>query len=79
MSSCFPELESITFSCNVGVHVYEQMKCYGISQVINLTCFHFLMIIQEKLKKSQLERDQAVKGVKQDEGKTAGGRRQGDL
>ena len=38
----------------------------------------FLLIIQEKLKKSQLERDLAVKGEKQDQGKTAGGRRQGD-
>ena len=76
MSTCFPELESLTFSYNVGI--YEQTKCYGISQFINLTCFCFLMIIQDKLRKSQLERDQAVKGVKQDEGKTAGGRRQGD-
>lgn len=36
-----------------------------------------LTFYKEKLKKSQLERDEAVKGGKQDKGKTAGGRRQG--
>jgi len=46
--------------------------------VYKFDLFSFFDDVQEKLKKAQLNRDQAIKGVKQDEGKTTASRRQGD-